>query len=56
MNLVSLTINGIEVSNSEMIAPKQSIYVNTKDKSKNLLFNFINDYGVQVKKIQCKFD
>ncbi|BBU94805.1 MULTISPECIES: fimbrial biogenesis chaperone [Providencia] len=55
MNLVSLTINGIEVSKAETIAPKTFIHINNNDKSKKLFFNFINDYGVQIKNIQCNF-
>ncbi|MEX6246408.1 hypothetical protein AB6G14_05295 [Providencia hangzhouensis] len=55
MNLVSLTINGIEVSKAETIAPKTFIHINNNDKSKKLFFNFINDYGIQIKNIQCNF-
>lgn len=55
MNLVSLSINNQEVSKSETIPPKESIYLNVKSKENNLSFNFINDYGVQIKNEQCKF-
>ena len=56
MNLSSLRINGKEISSAETIPPMTSIFVNTSDKSKNLKFNFINDYGVQVKDKQCNFN
>lgn len=53
INLVSLSINGEEISNSETIAPKSSVYLNNKLKGKILSYNFINDYGVQIKDRQC---
>lgn len=57
MNLVSLVSNGREASKAETISPKSSVYLNLDDKSKSkvLSFNFINDYGVQIKDIQCIF-
>lgn len=53
MNLISLTMNGKEISKAETIAPKTSIYLNVNEKDKNVTFNFINDYGVQIKNKQC---
>ena len=53
MNLVSLSINGREISSAETISPMSSIYLNDKSKGKSLSFNFINDYGVQIKDRQC---
>ncbi|EKT56046.1 molecular chaperone [Providencia burhodogranariea] len=54
MNLVSLTMNGKEISKAETIAPNTSVYLNTNEKNNGLTFNFINDYGVQIKNKQCK--
>lgn len=56
MNLSSLRVNGKEVSVAETIAPMTAVFLNTTDKSKNLKFNFINDYGVQAKDKQCSFN
>jgi len=56
MNLSSLRVNGKEISAAETIAPMTAAFVNTSDKSKNLKFNFINDYGVQAKDKQCNFN
>jgi len=56
MNLVSLSINGSEVSAAETIPPMSSIYLNYKSKGSHLSFNFINDYGVQVKDRQCNLN
>ena len=56
MNLSSLKVNGKEISAAETIAPMTAAFVNTSDKSKNLKFNFINDYGVQAKDKQCNFN
>jgi len=56
MNLSSLRVNGKEISPAATIAPKTEMLLNTTDKSKNLKFNFINDYGVQVKDLQCSFN
>lgn len=56
MNLSSLRINGKEVSPAETIAPMTEAFLNTTDKSKDLKYNFINDYGVQVKDLQCNFN
>lgn len=56
MNLSSLKINGKEVAAAETIAPESAVFLNTSDRSKNLKFNFINDYGVQVKDKQCNFN
>ncbi|MCS3433412.1 molecular chaperone [Klebsiella sp. BIGb0407] len=56
MNLSSLRVNGKEISTAETIAPMTAAFLNTTDKSKNLKFNFINDYGVQVKDKQCSFN
>jgi len=53
MNLVSLSVNGKEVSDAETISPMSSVYLNSNQKSKYLSFNFINDYGVQIKERQC---
>jgi len=53
MNLVSLSVNGKEVSDAETISPMSSVYLNSNQKSKYLSFNFINDYGVQIKDRQC---
>jgi len=53
MNLVSLSVNGKEVSDAETISPMSSVYVNSNQKSNYLSFNFINDYGVQIKDRQC---
>lgn len=57
MNLSSLAINGNEISKAETIPPRSSIYLNVENKSisKILSFNFINDYGVQIKNKQCIF-
>ena len=55
MNLVSIKSNGSEISNLETIAPGEFIYLNIKAKNKNITFNAINDYGVQVKNIRCNF-
>lgn len=56
MNLSSLRVNGKEISKAATIAPESSLLLNTNDKSKNLIFNFINDYGVQVKDKICTFN
>ncbi|HEJ9059004.1 TPA: molecular chaperone [Serratia fonticola] len=53
MNLVSLSINGREISSAETISPMSHIYLNDKSKGNSLTFNFINDYGVQIKDRQC---
>lgn len=55
LNLVSLRINGNEISKAETIEPKKSILLNSNGHDKKLTFNFINDYGVQVKNKQCFF-
>lgn len=57
MSLSSLAINGNEISKAETIPPKSNIYLNVENKSisKILSFNFINDYGVQIKNKQCVF-
>lgn len=57
MNLSSLYISGNEISKAETIPPKSDIYLDlTNDnKSKILNFNFINDYGVQIKSKECVF-
>lgn len=47
MNLVSLTMNGKEVSKVATIPPMNSIHIDTSLKSNELSFNIINDYGVQ---------
>nr|WP_229655759.1 molecular chaperone [Pantoea sp. 201603H] len=56
MNLSSLSINGKEVLPAATIAPMTDFMLNTSDKSKSLKFNFINDYGVQIKDKQCNFN
>lgn len=53
LNLVSLKIDGKDVSNSETISPKSSIFLKNKLNGKVLTYNFINDYGVQIKDRQC---
>lgn len=53
INLVSLSMNGKEISKYETIPPKSTHYVKTNIKGQSLSFNFINDYGVQVKSKQC---
>ncbi len=54
MNLVSLIVNGKEVSEAETIAPQSSVYIKTTAKSDQLKFNVINDYGVQFKDEVCR--
>ncbi|WP_426817298.1 fimbrial biogenesis chaperone [Winslowiella sp. 2C04] len=54
MNLVSLKVNGREISNAETISPKSSVNLNTKFKGPSLSYSFINDYGVQMKDGFCK--
>ena len=56
MNMSSVRTHGKEVSKAETIAPESTVLLNTNDRSKNLVFNFINDYGVQVKDQSCKFN
>lgn len=56
MNLSSLKISGKEISPAETISPKTALFLNVSDKNKNITFNFINDYGVQAKDKQCKFN
>jgi len=56
MNLSSLRVNGKEISQAATIAPMKDLLLNTTDKSNNLKYNFINDYGVQVKDQQCSFN
>lgn len=53
LNLVSLKIDGKDVSNSETVPPKSSISLKNKLRGKVLTYNFINDYGVQIKDRQC---
>lgn len=53
MNLVSLSVNGKEISGAETISPMSSVYLDGGFKGRYLSFNFINDYGVQVKDRQC---
>lgn len=53
MNLVSLSVNGKEISGAETISPMSSVYLDGGSKGSFLSFNFINDYGVQVKDRQC---
>jgi fimbrial chaperone protein len=53
INLVSISINGIKISDAETIAPMSSMYINSRVKGNSLSFNFINDYGVQIKDRQC---
>lgn len=53
MNLVSLSVNGKEISDAETIPPEASVYLNSNLKGNYLSFNFINDYGVQIKDRQC---
>ncbi|MEQ5306295.1 molecular chaperone [Providencia rettgeri] len=55
MNLSSLKINGKEIETAVTIPPKTDFQLDTIDKSKKLTFDFINDYGVQTKNIQCSF-
>lgn len=54
-NLVSIKSNGKEISKLETIAPGDFVNIPSKLKNKNVTFNFINDYGVQVKDIRCDF-
>lgn len=56
MNMSSLRVKGKEISKAETIAPGSSVLLNTDDKSRNLIFNFINDYGVQAKDKKCNFN
>lgn len=55
MNLASLSLNGKEISAAETIAPGTSVYLNSSIKEEALSFNFINDFGVQIKDRQCHF-
>lgn len=55
MNLVSLSVNRKEISDAETISPMSSVYLSEGLKGSHLSFNFINDYGVQVKDRQCHF-
>lgn len=53
MNLVSLRMNGKEVSKAETVPPKESVYIKTSLKANQLDFNIINDYGVQLTNKVC---
>ena len=54
MNLVSLSVNGKQVSEAETIPPKSSVSLKSPTNGDFLSFNFINDYGVQIKQRKCK--
>ena len=53
LNLVSLAINGKEFSEAVTIPPKSSVYLDNSIKGQYLTYNFINDYGVQIKNNKC---
>lgn len=53
INLVSLSISGKVISDAETLAPMSSVYLNNSTKGSSLSFNFINDYGVQIKDLKC---
>lgn len=53
INLVSISNNGMKISDAETIAPMSSVFVNGSAKGNSLSFNFINDYGVQIKDRKC---
>jgi fimbrial chaperone protein len=53
MNLVSIKASGNEISKMETIPPNKFVYIDSE--SKKITFNVINDYGVQIKDIQCEF-
>ncbi|WP_392564002.1 fimbria/pilus periplasmic chaperone [Orbus wheelerorum] len=53
MNLVSLRVNGKEVSNAIMIPPMDSQQFKTTEKGNALIFNMISDYGSQIKDNSC---
>ncbi|WJW81991.1 fimbria/pilus periplasmic chaperone [Moellerella wisconsensis] len=55
MNLVSIKSNGNEISKLETIAPREFVYLTSNINNKNITFSVINDYGVQIKDIQCNF-
>lgn len=57
MNLSTLVVNGYEISKAETIPPKSNVNLRlvNNTESKTLTFNFINDYGVQIKNKQCVF-
>lgn len=55
INLVSILQNGKKLSDAETIAPMSSIQLNSGMKGGVLSFNFINDFGVQIKDIKCHF-
>jgi len=55
MNLVSIKSNGKEISKLATIEPDGFFYIPSKEKNEKITFNFINDYGVQIKDIRCNF-
>lgn len=55
INLVSLNNNGNELSKGETIPPKSFTLINVEKKVNDVNFNFINDYGVQIKNKSCNF-
>jgi len=55
MNITGLKIGGKEVTAAETIAPMTAFFIDTNAQVKDVKFNFINDYGVQIKDNQCRF-
>ena len=55
MNLVSLrtSVNGANISEAQTIPPQGSVSIDTSLKSNGLIFNVINDYGVQIQDQAC---
>lgn len=53
MNLASLRVNGQELTAAETIPPTDAKYIETSIKSNSLVFNVINDSGVQIKDQVC---
>jgi len=56
MNLTALKIGGKEFSAAEIISPIAALFIRTADRSKDVEYNFINDYGVQIKDNKCNFN
>lgn len=56
INMVSLVNGSYQISNAETISPKSYVYVDNKNGKKELKFNIINDYGVQIKDQNCNFN
>lgn len=53
MNLVFLSVNKKTISDAETIPPKSSVTIASGQMGTHVSYNFINDYGVQVKDKKC---